>query len=176
MDAILNWMKGILILFLIGHVMLYLVQNKTYEKYVHFFLRILILLAVMAPIASRLIDEDTLIQNMEQAQFFQELENVQNINAISSAETADYRLQYEEACGRQVEDTLRQKGYAVAYSRVTLTEAYEIERITIGIEKSGDNIEKNSFVHVSDIEIPAIQIKEKEKQKEESGHDEQKPD
>ena len=63
MDAILNWMKGILILFLIGHVMLYLVQNKTYEKYVHFFLRILILLAVMAPIASRLIDEDTLIQN-----------------------------------------------------------------------------------------------------------------
>ena len=27
MDAILNWMKGILILFLIGHVMLYLVQN-----------------------------------------------------------------------------------------------------------------------------------------------------
>ena len=85
MDAILNWMKGILILFLIGHVMLYLVQNKTYEKYVHFFLRILILLAVMAPIASRLIDEDTLIQNMEQAQFFQELENVQNINAISSA-------------------------------------------------------------------------------------------
>lgn len=28
MDAILNWMKGILILFLIGHVMLYLVQNK----------------------------------------------------------------------------------------------------------------------------------------------------
>ena len=119
MDAILNWMKGILILFLIGHVMLYLVQNKTYEKYVHFFLRILILLAVMAPIASRLIDEDTLIQNMEQAQFFQELENVQNINAISSAETADYRLQYEEACGGQVEDTLRQKGYAVAYSKVT---------------------------------------------------------
>ena len=33
MDAILNWMKGILILFLIGHVMLYLVQNKIYEKY-----------------------------------------------------------------------------------------------------------------------------------------------
>lgn len=32
MDAILNWMKGILILFLIGHVMLYLVQNKTYEN------------------------------------------------------------------------------------------------------------------------------------------------
>ena len=54
MDAILNWMKGILVLFLIGHVLLYLVQNKTYEKYVHFFLRILILLAVMAPIASRL--------------------------------------------------------------------------------------------------------------------------
>ena len=28
MDAILNWMKGILILFLIGHVLLYLVQNN----------------------------------------------------------------------------------------------------------------------------------------------------
>ena len=160
MDAILNWMKGILILFLIGHVMLYLVQNKTYEKYVHFFLRILILLAVMAPIASRLIDEDTLIQNMEQAQFFQELENVQNINAISSAETADYRLQYEEACSGQV------KGYAVAYSKVTLNEVYEIEHITIGMEKSGDNIEKNSSVHVSDIEIPAIEIKETEEKKE----------
>ena len=155
MDAILNWMKGILILFLIGHVMLYLVQNKTYEKYVHFFLRILILLAVMAPIASRLIDEDTLIQNMEQ-----------NINAISSAETADYRLQYEEACSGQVENTLRQKGYAVAYSKVTLNEVYEIEHITIGMEKSGDNIEKNSSVHVSDIEIPAIEIKETEEKKE----------
>lgn len=166
MDAILNWMKGILILFLIGHVLLYLVQNKTYEKYVHFFLRILILLAVMAPIASRLIDEDTLIQNMEQAQFFQELENVQNINAISSAETADYRLQYEEACSGQVEDTLRQKGYAVAYSKVTLNEVYEIEYITIGMEKSGDNIEKNSSVHVSDVEIPAIEIKETEEKKE----------
>ena len=166
MDAILNWMKGILILFLIGHVLLYLVQNKTYEKYVHFFLRILILLAVMAPIASRLIDEDTLIQNMEQAQFFQELENVQNINAISSAETADYRLQYEEACSGQVEDTLRQKGYAVAYSKVTLNEAYEIEHITIGMEKSGDDIEKNSSVLISDIEIPAIEIKETEKKKE----------
>ena len=153
MDAILNWMKGILILFLIGHVMLYLVQNKTYEKYVHFFLRILILLAVMAPIASRLIDEDTLIQNMEQAQFFQELENVQNVNAISSAETADYRLQYEEACSGQVEDTLRQKGYAVAYSKVTLNEVYEIEHITIGMEKSGDNIEKNSSVHVSEVQL-----------------------
>ena len=107
-----------------------------------------------------------LIRKMEQAQFFQELENVQNINAISSAETADYRLQYEEACSGQVEDTLRQKGYAVAYSRVTLTETYEIERITIGIEKSGDNIEKNSSVHVSDIEIPAIEIKETEEKKE----------
>ena len=47
---------------------------------------------------------------MEQAQFFQELENVQNINAISSAETADYRLQYEEACSGQVEDTLHTWG------------------------------------------------------------------
>lgn len=109
---------------------------------------------------------DTLIQNMEQAQFFQELENVQNINAISSAETADYRLQYEEACSGQVEDTLRQKGYAVAYSKVTLNEVYEIEHITIGMEKSGDNIEKNSSVHVSDIEIPAIEIKETEEKKE----------
>ena len=56
MDAILNWMKGILVLFLIGHVLLYLVLNKTYEKYVHFFLSILIMLEVMAPISSRLID------------------------------------------------------------------------------------------------------------------------
>lgn len=166
MDAILNWMNGILTLFLIGHVLLYLVQNKTYEKYVHFFLRILILLAVMAPIASKVVDEDALIQNIEQAQFFQELENVQKVNAISSAETADYRLQYEEACSGQVEDTLRQKGYAVAYSKVTLNEAYEIEHITIGMEKSGDDIEKNSSVLVSDIEIPAIEIKETEAQKE----------
>ena len=30
MDAILNWMKGIMIIFLIVHVMLYQVQNKTY--------------------------------------------------------------------------------------------------------------------------------------------------
>lgn len=171
MDAILNWMKGILILFLIGHVLLYLVQNKTYEKYVHFFLRILILLAVMAPVASKMVDEDTLIQNIEQAQFFQKLENVQKVNAISSAETADYRLQYEEACSGQVEDTLRQKGYAVAYSKVTLNEAHEIEHITIGMEKPGDDIEKNSAVLISDIEIPAIEVKEKEEQKEQTNQE-----
>ncbi len=47
----------------------------------------------------------------------------------------------------------------MAYSKVTLNEVYEIEHITIGMEKSGDNIEKNSSVHVSDIEIPAIEIK-----------------
>ncbi len=171
MDAILNWMKGILILFLIGHVLLYLVQNKTYEKYVHFFLRILILLAVMAPIASKVVDEDTLIQNIEQAQFFQKLENVQKVNAISSAETADCRSQYEEACSGQVEDTLRQKGYAVAYSKVTLNEAHEIEHITIGMEKPGDDIEKNSAVLISDIEIPAIEVKEKEEQKEQTNQE-----
>lgn len=160
MDAVLNWMKGIVILFIITNVLLYLVQGRKYEKYISFFMRLLVIIAVISPIATVLYNEEEFHENIAYAQFWQDLEEIQKDSGRIGYANQEYgRAEYERVVEEDVVHFLEREEYRSSYVEVQLTDAYEIEGIKIGIsgrlEEGGDSAaaEMMEAIRVEEIKV-----------------------
>lgn len=134
MDGVLNWVKGIVTLLVVGNVLLYLVQGRTYEKYISFFLQLLVVLAVLSPIAKVAGSEEEFLSYVENTHFLQELDNMKkDYSRVPSDDTNYCKTQYEKVVADDVKRVIEQENYMPSYVLVELSDAYEIESIQIGI-------------------------------------------
>lgn len=157
MEAVLNWMKGIVILFIIGNVFLYLVQGKVYEKYINFFLRLLVIIAVISPIAAVVYSEEEFLEHIAYTQFWQELEAIQKDSGrIGYADEEYCRTEYEKVVEEDVIRLLEGEAYQSAYVDVQLSDDYEIEKMQIGISSSGENTKESAAVKM----MEAVRVEE----------------
>ena len=132
MQAICEWMKGIMLLFVIGNVLLYLVQGRQYEKYVQFFLQLLMVMAVVAPVANVVINKEEFLDTVAYHSFWQDLDNVaRDAQKIEFSNQEYAKTQYEQAVAQSVTELVEQENYTVSQVTVSLSEAYEIEQIWI---------------------------------------------
>lgn len=139
MEAVLQWVKGIVILFIAGNVLLYLVQGKTYEKYVRLFFQIVVILAVMAPIGTVVLDQDAFLEAIDYESFRQELDNIRrDSERVTDLGQSYAREQYEEAVEEDITHMLQRMERFPSYVEAQLNESYEIENIRIGFEEEGD--------------------------------------
>ena len=76
MEAVLEWMKGIVILFVVLTALLWLVPKEQYKKYIRFFMELLIVLAVIRPVTGLIDFDGTFDEKIQNSQFMQEMENL----------------------------------------------------------------------------------------------------
>lgn len=145
MEGVLNWIKGIVILFIITNVLLYLVQGKIYEKYIGFFMRLLIIVAVISPIATVVYGEEEFLDNIAYVQFWQDLERIRKDSERIGYANQEYcREEYEQVVEEDVRRLLEREEYQSSYVKVQLTDAYAIEMMQIGISGKTDTAEDSA--------------------------------
>ena len=74
MDIIYAWVKNIVCYYIFLTVIFHLLPKSSYQKYVRFFSGMLLMILVVTPVLSVLGKEDVLLQKINQAGFFQELD------------------------------------------------------------------------------------------------------
>ena len=139
MENVLGWIKGIVILFVVLAAFLYLVPNKQYKKYIQFFMEMIIVIAVITPISKVVYANEDFEEMIHYTQFWQEMENVQkDAGRMDFLKTDYYKQEYEKAIGEDVVQMAQDKGFAVKNMQVTLTDAYELEKVSMQICKKED--------------------------------------
>lgn len=139
MDAVLNWVKGIVIIFLVMSSFLYLVPGKQYKKYIYFFMEMVILIAVISPITKIVYNQEDFEKKIEYTQFWQELNNLQtDVSNMEFMQTEYYLDEYEQALEEDVSQMVTDAGFVTKEVEVELTEKYEINNIVLTIAQESE--------------------------------------
>lgn len=138
MEGILQWVKGIVILLIVGNILLYLLQGKIYEKYVQLFFQVVVIMAVIAPIGKMVFDKDAFLSALDYQTFWQNMDNIQRDNEkVADFGRAYAKEQYEQAVEEDVIHMLERMEYKPAYVEAQLNEDYAISSLCIGFTEAG---------------------------------------
>ncbi len=143
MQSILDWMKGIVILFVVLSALIHLVPREQYKKYVRFFAELVLVIAVIAPVAKVIYRSGDLDELIHYSQFWQEMENQKkDMEKLEFTGEDAYRKEYEKAIGADITQMAEDKGYPVKSVLVTLNNAYELTQVdlTIGEKQKEDQV------------------------------------
>lgn len=143
MQSILDWMKGIVILFVVLSALIHLVPKEQYKKYVRFFAELVLLIAVIAPVSKVVFRSRDLDELIHFSQFWQEMENQKkDMEKLEFTGEDAYRKEYEKAIGADITQMAEDKGYPVKSVLVTLNNAYELTQVdlTIGEKQKEDQV------------------------------------
>lgn len=139
MENVIGWIKGIVILFVLLAAFLYLVPNKQYKKYIQFFMEMVIVIAVITPISKVVYANQNFEEMIHYTQFWQEMENAQkDAGKMSFLKTDYYKKEYEQAIGEDMTQMAQDKGFDVKNIQVSLTNTYDLDRVSMKICKKDD--------------------------------------
>ncbi len=140
MQAVLEWMKGIVILFVILSALLQLVPQKKYQKYIQFFVELIIVIAIIGPIAKVIYASEDLDKKIEYSQFWQELENLQRDAGKMEYIQSDYYIkEYEKVIAADITQMAESNGFSVVNIQVLLSAGYELQTVDMQLA-GGDGI------------------------------------
>lgn len=138
MQAVLEWMKGVVILFVILTALMYLVPQKQYKKYVQFFVEMIIVIAVISPVAKIVYANEDFSKKIEYTEFWQEMENLQkDVSKMEFMQSDYYIEQYEKAIADDITLMAENQGFSVKSADVTLSESYELQSVELQVAKAG---------------------------------------
>ena len=127
MQALMNYMKGYLILFFILMVLTEAAGGH-YRKYISFFARMLLVLGLLYPVLNWTGEADMLKQQIEYETFWQQLEEAR-LYAEKITYQDNYVKSYEDAIALDMTQMAESYQFAVKEITVTMTKQYEIDRV-----------------------------------------------
>ncbi len=149
MSYIYGWVKNLVCFYLLLTVILHLLPKKNYQKYVRFFSGMLLTILVTSPVLSLMGNEEILREKINQAGFFQELDNLKlDTEHLEDGQKERYLREYEKALEMDVGRMAEQKQLTVSKSDVHLSEDYQVESIELTAsfeEEEGIFVQKASF-------------------------------
>lgn len=149
MEIIYGWVKNIVCFYIFMAIILHLLPQESYRKYVRFFSGMLLTILVVAPALSLFGKEEALMQKISQAGFFQELDNVKmDTKYLEQTQKKAYVKEYEKAIEMDVSQIAEGREMQVVWAKVQLSEEYQVESIRMEVALSGEDgssIEKASF-------------------------------
>lgn len=164
MDIIYGWVKNLVCFYIFVTAVLHLLPKESYRKYVKFFTGLLLVVLVLTPVFSILQGEENLYDRIEQAGFFQELDNLKLDTAyLETSQQEIYRKEYEKAISMDIEQIAKRQELKVNKVEVSLTEECRVEKIYLEVglgEKERAYTEKALFSEGA--EYPAVYELQKE--------------
>lgn len=149
MGHIYTWVKNLVCFYLLLTVVLHLLPQKSYRKYVRFFAGMLLTILVVSPVLALMGNEEALRTKISQAEFFQDLDNIKlDTEHLEMTQKEIYLREYENALEMDVSRMAEQKQLVPQEVKVRLTEEYEVESIemTVGFgEDDGMFVQKASY-------------------------------
>ena len=149
MGVIYGWVKNLVCFYIFITAILHLMPKESYRKYVRFFTGLLLVIMVLTPILSLLRDNENLYSKIEQAGFWQEMENLKLDTAnLESSQQEIYHEEYEKAISVDIEQMVKREDLKAKKVEVSLTEECQIEHIYVEVEFLEENeayLEKAAF-------------------------------
>lgn len=147
MDTFWNWLRTILYVSLFLAVVMHLIPEKKYRKYIRFFAGMMILVLTVGPLANLFSQHDSL-ENLIQEKLFRQ-ESVKTSADLETMEESS-REYYEDRitgeASQLIEEKVSEEGLETADSRIELSENGTISRITVSVkekQEGGSGTEKN---------------------------------
>lgn len=152
MDAILNWMKEFLILYLMLTVALHLAATEEYKKYLRFLSGVILMLALISPLL-RLVGLGGKLEALRAyGQFWESLDSsipYDYAQKTDFLQNGRYIQKYEKAVAADIQSQAEGQGIPVSQVSVCLSEGYEISRVTVwldALEKQEDPSMEDSLI------------------------------
>lgn len=137
MEKLLEWMKGIVLLFFLLSALLYFVPRDVYKKYIRFFMELILVLAILLPIIKVLYDGDAFEKMVHYDEFWQQMDNLQmDVEHMEYIQNEYYVEEYEKSMENDIENMVKEYGYEALEVSVELNESYEIENIELSVKKT----------------------------------------
>lgn len=141
MSYIYTWVKNLVCFYLLLTVVLHLLPQKSYRKYVRFFAGMLLSILVVSPILALLGNEEALRTKISQAEFFQDMDNIKlDTEHLEMVQKEAYLREYERALEMDVSRMVELKQLVPQNVEVRLTEDYEVEAIEMTVTFEEDDI------------------------------------
>ncbi|MCI8484987.1 MAG: stage III sporulation protein AF [Lachnospiraceae bacterium] len=149
MHIIYVWVKNIVCFYILLTVVLHLLPKEGYQKYVRFFSGMLLMILIITPVLSLLGKEDVLLKRIDQAGFFQELDNLKlDTEHLEQTQKRAYLKEYERAIGTDISRIAEGKQLNPCWTEVHLSDTYQVESIAMEVsfeKEEGLSVQKASF-------------------------------
>ena len=145
MQALIDWIRSILILYFLMMIVLYLSAGESYKKFIRFFMGLVLALTMLRPLLSLFGKEEALKNNISYESFRQSMEEAQfDFGQMEDREKELYQKQYERAMEEQFLADANEKRLDIKRITVLLNADYEPERVTIqeGICGDGETLRR----------------------------------
>lgn len=152
MESIIQWIKGIIILFILLKVLLYLTADSRYYRYLHFFSGMMILLAVLLPLMGEQGMGELLLDKLRGMELNEALyETNRQAGNIDFLGEEYYAAEYDRIIKACVEETAKEYGFEVKELHADVSQEGAVEQLIMSIQedRAGSNIT------ISDIVIDA---------------------
>lgn len=101
MGKLLEWMRGIVLLFFLLTALLYFIPRDVYKKYIRFFMEMVLVLAILLPVMKLFYGEDPFGKMVHYDEFWQELSNLKtDMEHMEYLQNKYYAEQYEQRSGQ----------------------------------------------------------------------------
>lgn len=120
MEGVMEWVRTIVVYVILISVVLHLLPDKQYSKYVQLFLGLLLILITMGPIMKLFGKENPLELFYEQAFYTQEAQEEELLEQIKEQAGQGTLQAFENQICNQLEQWLRSKGYQARQLEVEL--------------------------------------------------------
>ncbi len=170
MDIINNWIKNIVIYMILNAIVMNLLGDKSYKKYVSIVSGMILVLIIISPLMNYMDLEDTLDYYLQANDFAVETSEFKNdLNRMEEAQSDAIFAEYKEKIRLQVdgilqEDKLRMVSFDITIDKDNKSSTFgEILHMDIGakMEKSEEE-EDDHRPFVDKIDIVSIRINEQE--------------
>lgn len=137
MEKLLEWIKGIVLLFFLLSALLYFVPRDVYKKYIRFFMELILVLAILLPVMKVLYDGDSFEKMVHYDEFWQQMDNLQmDVEHMEYIQNEYYVEEYEKSVEEDIGNMVQEYGYEASETEVKLNESYEIESIALTVKKA----------------------------------------
>ena len=103
MGKLLEWMRGIVLLFFLLTALLYFIPRDVYKKYIRFFMEMVLVLAILLPVMKLFYGEDPFGKMVHYDEFWQELSNLKtDMEHMEYLQNEYYAEQYEQEIGADI--------------------------------------------------------------------------
>lgn len=139
MEAVYNWVKNIVIFYILLTAVLHLLPKNSYQKYVRFFGGLLLVVLLLTPLMELIFKEDYLLNEISYESFWQEVDTIRlDVEGMEEKQQQAYRREYEKAIGADISLMAQEAGLVVHEVTVEITEDYGPLNIVMDVSLSGE--------------------------------------
>lgn len=133
-EAIYDWMKCLAVFYILLSTILHLVPTGQYERYVRFFMGLLLIFMLCTPVFSILGKSGEITKSFQE--FYQTEENYRQEQELENLQELYLKKGYEEEIGKKILENLQEKGIDALQVEVNIEG--EKLRVTVWMREKAD--------------------------------------